>query len=60
VFASVIRCAASLAFLYDLEFQTTFLAMVNFAFLHICAVDHANLLIDILALDYIQPESLIK
>ncbi len=58
--ASVIGCAASLAFLYNLEFQTTFLTMVNFAFLHFGAVDHASLLIDILALDYIQHGSIIK
>jgi hypothetical protein len=54
--ASIIGCAASLAFLYDLEFQTTFITIVNFAFFHFCAVDHSNLLIDILALDYIQQE----
>jgi hypothetical protein len=60
MFASVIGSAASLAFPNDLEFQTTFLTMINFAFLHFGAVDHASLLIDILALDYIQQESLIK
>lgn len=58
--AGVFRCSASLAFLYDLELQTAFVAIIDFAFFHIRAVDHSNLLIDILALDYIQRGLIIK
>jgi hypothetical protein len=49
MFARIIGCTASLTFLQDLEFKTAFVAMVNLAFFHICAMDHKNLLIEILA-----------
>lgn len=51
--AIFVGCAASLAFLQDLELETALIAIVDFSFFHICAVNHTNLLIEILALDYI-------
>jgi hypothetical protein len=54
--ASIVGCSASLAFFQDLELKTALVAIVNFALFHICAVDHSNLLIKILALDYIHIE----
>jgi hypothetical protein len=47
--ASIVGCAASLAFVYDLELKTAFIAIIHLAFFHIRAVDHSNLLIDFLA-----------
>jgi hypothetical protein len=58
--ASVIGCAASLAFFCDLEFKTTFFTIVYFALFHIGAMDHSNLLLSILSHDYIRLGSIIQ
>lgn len=58
--AGVFGCPASHAFFYHLKLQAAFIAIVNLAFFHVCAVDHANLLVSTLAINYIQRWSIIK
>jgi hypothetical protein len=52
--AGILGSPASLTLFHDLELQTTFIAEIDFTLFHIRAVDHINLLISFLALDYIQ------
>jgi hypothetical protein len=58
--AGVFGCPASPAFFFYLELKAAFIAIVNLAFFHVCAVDHSNLLNSSLVIDYIQRGSIIK
>ena len=60
MFARIFGSSVSFTFFRDQELQTTFVAIIDFTLFHFCAMDHSNLLIFLLAFDYIQQESIIK